>query len=81
LLDLDLIDTGDQRNPGVAKNFLAKFSGWRACQSKHRVLFTAAVDMLNHLRASQDDHPLIRKLRVQTEPALLIVDDPPTAHL
>src|SRR5262249_40363014 len=44
-------------------------------QAKQRVLFTTAMDMLNHLLASQVDHSLIRKLRVYTEPSLLIVDE------
>jgi len=61
-------------NPGVGKTFLAKIIGWRACQANQRVLFTTAMDMLNHLLASQVDHSLIRKLRLFTEPALLIVD-------
>jgi len=33
------------------------------------------MDMLNHLLASQVDHSLIRKLRIYTEPTLLIVDE------
>jgi DNA replication protein DnaC len=33
------------------------------------------MDMLNHLLASQVDHSLVRKLRVYTKPALLIVDE------
>ena len=53
----------------------AKVIGWRACQANQRVLFTTAMDMLNHLNASQVDHSLVRKLRVYTEPALLIVDE------
>jgi hypothetical protein len=32
------------------------------------------MDMLNHLLASQVDHSLIRKLRLYTEPPLLIID-------
>jgi hypothetical protein len=32
------------------------------------------MDMLNHLLASQVDHSLVRKLRVYTEPTLLVVD-------
>jgi DNA replication protein DnaC len=62
-------------SPGVGKTFLAKIIGWRACQANRRVLFTTAMDMLNHLLASQVDHSLIRKLRIYTEPALLIVDE------
>jgi len=79
LLDLEFIDKGTSAifigNPGVGKTFLAKIIGWRACQAKQRVLFTTAMDMLNHLLASQVDHSLIRKLRVYAEPALLIVDE------
>jgi DNA replication protein DnaC len=36
-------------NPGVGKTYLAKIVGWRACQASQRVLFTTAMDMLNHL--------------------------------
>lgn len=79
LLDLEFIAKGTSAifigNPGVGKTFLAKIIGWRACQANQRVLFTTAMDMLNHLLASQVDHSLIRKLRVYTEPSLLIVDE------
>ena len=37
------------------------------------MLFTTAMDMLNHLLASQVDHSLVRKLKTYTEPTLLIV--------
>ena len=37
----------------VGKTFRAKVIGWRACQANQRALFTAAMDMLNHLNASQ----------------------------
>jgi hypothetical protein len=36
--------------------------------------FTTAMDMLNHLLASQVDHSLIRRLKIYTEPTLLIYD-------
>jgi chromosomal replication initiation ATPase DnaA len=62
-------------SPGVGKTFLSKIVGWRACQSNQRVLFTTAMDMLNHLLASQVDHSLVRKLKSYTEPALLICDE------
>ena len=75
-------------NPGAGKTFLSKIVGWRAtaaavsggqdpvgCQANQRVLFTTAMDMLNHLLASQVDHSLVRKLKAYTEPALLICDE------
>jgi DNA replication protein DnaC len=79
LLDLDFIDKGTSvciiGNPGVGKTFLAKIIGWRACQANQRVLFTTAMDMLNHLLASQVDHSLVRKLKLYTEPSLLLIDE------
>src|SRR6202453_979697 len=65
LLDLDFLRNGTSvcliGNPGVGKTYLAKIVGWRACQANQRVLVTTAMDMLNHLLASQVDHSLIRK--------------------
>lgn len=79
LLDLEFIAKGTGAifigNPGVGKTFLAKIIGWRACQANQRVLFTTAMDMINHLLASQVDHSLLRRLRVYTEPSLVIVDE------
>jgi DNA replication protein DnaC len=79
LLDLDFLQKGTSAifigNPGVGKTFLAKIIGWRACQANQRVLFTTAMDMLNYLLASQVDHSLVRKLRIYTEPTLLICDE------
>src|ERR1700693_3781277 len=75
-------------NPGVGKTFLAKLIAWRACQVNQRVLFTTAMDMLNHLLASHVDHSLVRKLKTYTEPTLLVCDelgylalDQPTSNL
>lgn len=79
LLDLEFLRKGTSAifigNPGVGKTFLAKIIGWRACQAMQRVLFTTAMDMLNHLLASQVDHSLVRKLKLYTEPTLLICDE------
>ena len=64
LLDLEFLHKGTSvvlmGNPGVGKTFLAKVIGWRACQANQRVLFTTAMDMLNHLNASQVDNTLRR---------------------
>ena len=79
LLDLDFITQGTNLvligNPGTGKPFLSKIIGWCACQANHRVLFITAMDMLNHLLASQVDHSLVRKLRLYTDPTLLICDE------
>jgi DNA replication protein DnaC len=79
LLDLDFLAKGTNLvlvgNPGVGKTFLAKIIAWRACQTNQRVMFTTAMDMLNHLLASQVDHSLVRKLKTYTEPVLLICDE------
>jgi DNA replication protein DnaC len=79
LLDLEFLDQGTNLvligNPGVGKSYLAKIIGWRACQANRRVLFTTAMDMLNQLVASQADHSVIRKLKLYTEPTLLICDE------
>jgi len=79
LLDLSFVGKGTNivliGNPGVGKTFLAKLLAWRACQAHQRVLFTAAMDMLNHLLASQVDHSLVRKLKTYTEPSLLVCDE------
>ncbi len=79
LLELDFLKQGTSviiiGNPGVGKTFLAQILGWRACQANVRVLFTTAMDMLNHLLTAQIDHSLVRKLKVYTEPTLVIVDE------
>src|SRR3974377_909716 len=79
LRELEFLEKGTSivliGNPGVGKTFLAKVIGWRACQANQRVLFTTAMDMLNHLNASQVDPSLVLKLRLYTEPALLIIDE------
>jgi len=79
LMDLDFVHHGANiviiGNPGVGKTFLAKIIAWRACQANQRVLFTTAMDMLNHLSAAQADHSLVRKLKIYTEPSLLVCDE------
>jgi DNA replication protein DnaC len=79
LLDLDFIKQGTNivliGNPGTGKTFLSKIIGWKACQANQRILFTPAMQMLNQLVASQADHSLVRKLKIYTDPAILICDE------
>jgi DNA replication protein DnaC len=79
LLELNFLQEGTNvvliGNPGTGKTYLAQILGWRACQANVRTLFTSAMDMLNHLLASQVDHSLVRKLKVYTEPTPLICDE------
>ena len=79
LLDLDFIRQGTNiiliGNPGTGKTFLSKIIGWKACQANMRVLFAPAMQMLNQLVASQVDHSLMRKLKIFTDPALLVCDE------
>jgi DNA replication protein DnaC len=79
LLDLDFVKQGTNiiliGNPGTGKTFLSKIIGWKACQANLRVLFAPAMQMLNQLVASQVDHSLVRKLKVYTDPTLLICDE------
>jgi DNA replication protein DnaC len=78
LLDLEFIKQGTNiiliGNPGTGKTFLSKIIGWKACQTNLRVLFTPAMQMLNQLVASQADHSLVRKLKIYTDPTLLVCD-------
>ena len=79
MLDLDFIRQGTNvviiGNPGVGKTMLARIIAWKACQANIRILFTPAMNMLNQLVASQVDHSLVRKLKIYTDPTLLILDE------
>jgi DNA replication protein DnaC len=68
----DLIFIG---NPGTGKTRLAKTIAYQACLKNKRVLFTTAIDMINHLIAAQADHSLLRKLKFYTTPTLLVCDE------
>jgi DNA replication protein DnaC len=62
-------------NPGVGKTFLAKCFGYQATQAGIKVLFTTAMDMINHLIAADADHSLLKKLNFYQLPELLIIDE------
>jgi len=62
-------------NPGVGKSFLAKCIAYAATQASVKILFTTAMDMINHLIAAEADHSLLKKLHYYQSPALLVVDE------
>jgi DNA replication protein DnaC len=79
LLDLEFIsermDVILIGNPGTGKTFIAQSVGFAACSANQRVLFTSAMDMINHLAAAEADRSLLRKLHHYRSPDLLIVDE------
>jgi DNA replication protein DnaC len=62
-------------NPGTGKTFLAKSIAYAACNANVKVLFTTAIDMINHLIAAEADHSLLKKLHCYQSPALLVCDE------
>lgn len=62
-------------NPGVGKSFLAKCIAYAATQASVKVLFTTAMDMINHLIAAEADRSLLKKLHYYQSPALLVIDE------
>jgi len=81
---LNLLDLGfiDQRkdiiligNPGVGKSFLAKCLAYAATQAGLKVLFTSAMDMINHLIAADADLSLLKKLHHYQSQDLLVIDE------
>ena len=79
LMDLEFIQQKKDviliGNPGVGKSFLAKCIAYAATQASVKVLFTTAMDMINHLIAAQADNSLLRKLHFYQSPALLAIDE------
>jgi DNA replication protein DnaC len=79
LLDLEFIRQNKDiiliGNPGVGKSLLAKCIAYAATQASIKVLFTTAMDMINHLIAAEADHSLLKKLQYYKSPALLAVDE------
>jgi len=70
LLDLEFVrgrsDVILIGNPGTGKTFIAKCIASAACNANMKVLFTSAMDMINHLIAAEADHSLLKKLSVTT---------------
>jgi len=79
LMDLEFIQQKKDiiliGNPGVGKSFLAKCIAYAATQASVKVLFTTAMDMINHLIAAEADHSLLKKLHYYQSPTLLAVDE------
>ncbi len=79
LLNLDFIDLKKDiiliGNPGVGKSFLAKIIAYAATQQGIKVLFTTAMELINHLVAAEADHSLLKKLNFYHSPDLLVVDE------
>jgi len=78
LISLDFI--GERKdvimigNPGTGKTFLAKCIAYAACNANYKVLFTTAIDMINHLIAAEADRSLLKKLQHYQSPDLLVCD-------
>lgn len=62
-------------NPGTGKSFLAKCVAYAATQAGKKVLFTTAMDMINHLIAAEADHSLLKKLQLYQSHDLLVIDE------
>ena len=62
-------------HPGTGKTFLAKCLAYAACNANVKVLFTTAIDMINHLLAAEADHSLLKKLHHYATPDLLVCDE------
>jgi len=79
LLNLDFVRTHMDviliGNPGAGKTFLAKCMAYAACNANIKVLFTTAIDMINHLIAAEADHSLLKKLQAYQAPELLVCDE------
>jgi DNA replication protein DnaC len=79
LLDLEFIKHRKDiiliGNPGVGKSFLAKCMAYAATQAGVKVLFTTAMDMINHLIAAEADHSMLKKLQYYQSQELLVIDE------
>jgi DNA replication protein DnaC len=60
---------------GVGKTHLSTALGYHACQRGRSVLFTTAIDIVNHLLDAQVAHRLKHELRRYLNPDMLIIDE------
>ena len=60
---------------GTGKTHLATALGYHACQRGRSVLFTTAIDIVNHLLAAQSDHRLKPELKRYLSPDLVVCDE------
>jgi DNA replication protein DnaC len=79
LMDLEFVEHNKDiifiGNPGVGKSLLAKCTAYAATQAGQKVLFTTAMDMINHLIAAEADHSLLKKLHYYQSQELLVIDE------
>jgi DNA replication protein DnaC len=79
LLNLDFVSAHSDviliGNPGTGKTFLAKCLAYAACNANIKVLFTTAIDMINHLIAAEADHSLLPQLHHDYALDLLVCDE------
>lgn len=79
LFDLDFVE--NKRNAlfigatGVGKTHLAIALGIAACKKGKSVLFRTAMEIVNELEAARSDQTFLKKLRMLSQPELLVVDE------
>ena len=61
--------------PGTGKTMLSVGLGLKACAAGRRVLFTTADDLVSALSRAFQENRLEEKLKVYTNPSLLIIDE------
>lgn len=61
--------------PGTGKTMLSVALGLKACEAGRRVLFTTADDLVTSLSRAFQENRLEERLKVYTNPSLLIVDE------
>jgi DNA replication protein DnaC len=62
-------------HPGTGTTFWATCLAYAACNANIKVLFTTAMDMINHLIAAEADHSLLTQLHHDATPDLRVWDE------